>query len=467
VEIRSLNTSIDIKKSPLTEKKSQSDNITPQDTVALSSGSGEPSFIRKGIEGIGGVVGGLKGATTSILPASIEGGVDAAAGGHDANGVYGLSTVVQGGLAGAGLAVLLGAGGLGIAGLSAAGLVLGGVKVGLMVAENVIEDEMEKNIAEQAKKSTADYKPSGDKIQDVTSNFVVGLPAGMKAGVQSGWKIGQEEGKGTVSGLLEGAKGIGSVIAGKYEPPKTEEKKEEVKKEELSTRQKIDNAIKKTAEVVVGVPSGLVASALFLPVGPVQGFFNGVDLNHEVSNNAMDKDGAVNHLTRHSYRNASITNSIVFLETAGLGAGVGYLATGGTTGALIGAAGGVVLGGLAYLAGKHRTEKFHEGVARAVVHAHSDNAKTDSKAYDLRRDATEGVLTGLAAAPREGFKEGYDVSKEVVDGAYEVSKDVVEAVAKGAVKVAKKVVHAVGEVGHFAGGMAKGTYEGVIKDKVE
>jgi len=33
--------------------------------------------------------------------------------------------------------------------------------------------------------------------------------------------------------------------------------------------------------------------------------------------------------------------------------------------------------------------------------------------------------------------------------------------------VAKKVVHAVGEVGHFAGGMAKGTYEGVVKDKVE
>ncbi|MEQ8191149.1 MAG: hypothetical protein ABRQ39_24505 [Candidatus Eremiobacterota bacterium] len=465
MEIRSLNTSVDIKKSPLTEKKSQSDNLTPQDTVALSSGAGEPSLIRKGIEGIGGVVGGIKGAATGILPASIEGGLGAASGGHNADGfAYGIGTVVQGGLAGAGLAVLLGAGGLGIAGLSAAGLVLGGVKVGLMAAEDTIDHEMGKNIAEHAKKSVADYKPSGDKIQDVTSNFVAGLPAGMKAGAESGWKIGQEEGKGTVSGLLEGTKGIGSVIAGTYEPPKTEEKKEEVN---LTTGQKIDNAIKKTAEVLVGVPSGLVASALFLPVGPVQGFFNGVDLNQDYSGKDFDKNKAVNHLTRHSYRNASITNSVVFLETAGLGAGVGYLAMGGTTGALIGAAGGVVLGGLAYLAGKHRTERFHEGVARSVVHAHSDNAKTDSKAYDLRRDVTEGVLTGLAAGPREGFKEGYDVSKVVVDGAYEVTKDVAEAVAKGAVKVAKKVVHAVGEVGHFAGGMAKGTFEGIVKDKVE
>lgn len=448
---------VDLNKTKVGQKKVQQEDTTPKDTVDIKSS--EPSLLRKGIEGLGGVVGGIKNAATSALPATIEGGV-VAANGHDADGiVYGIGKVVQGGVAGGILAVVLGGGGWAIAGASLGGVVLAGIHTALMAGEKSI-DKMGKHIEKRALDSVSDFKPTGDKIHDVSSNFVTGLPSGTRAGIEAGWQIGNEEGKGTVSGLLEGAKGVGSVIAGSYE--KLGEKPEEVKEgegqEKPSVLGKIGGALKKTAEVAVGVPAGLVGAVLFLPVGPVQGFFNSAELNddHKLGPE-FDQKKALDDVNYRPSKSAKFSNALAFMETVGAGAAIGYLTMGGTAGALWGAGGGALVGGIAYgvAASTDRTEKLHEGISKAVVHAYSDNTPVDSQAYSLRRDVTEGTITGLGAGVREGFKEGYDISKEGV-----------EVVAEGVKWVAKKVVPVAKNVVGFGAGLFTGAAEGAFKDKV-
>ena len=462
MKINTNKTPVDLKKTSIPQKKSEEKDITPKDTVDIKSS--EPSFLRKGIEGLGGVVGGIKGAATSALPGSVEGAFDAA-GQDSCEGIaYGIGKVVQGGLLGAGAGVLLGGGGWAIAGASIGGAVLAGINVALMAGEDAIDDVGD-HIEKRAMNATSDFRPSGDAIHDVTSNFVRGGPAGLRGGVEVGWKVGSEEGKGVVSGVLEGLKGTGSVIAGKYEVKEKPEAKEEGEAKETGEEKekpgvfgKIGGAIQKGVEFTVGVPAGLVGAALLLPVGPIQGVFAGGELSddHKLGDE-FNKKEALDDVNYKSYKKAKWSNALGFLETVGAGAAVGYLTMGGMSGALWGAGGGALVGGLAVgiASATDRTEKFHEGIGQAVVHAYSDNRPTDSEAYNLRRDVTEGAITGLAAGAREGFKEGYDISKEGV-----------EFVAEGVKYVAKKVVPVVKNVAGFGAGIVKGTYEGIVKDKV-
>jgi len=469
MKINTQKTPVELKKTGVTQKKAEEENITPQDTVDLKSS--EPSLLRKGLEGAGGLVFGVKNAVTSALPGSLEGSLDAASKNSCEGVAYGIGKVVQGGLAGAGLGYALGGGGWAMAGAALGGTVLAGLHVALMSGGKSI-DRVGDHIEKRYLDAVADYKPTGDKIHNVTSNFVRGGPSGLRGGVEVGWQVGKEEGKGAVSGLIEGLKGTGSVIAGSYEDKgkmgenkeaakeeaKPGEAKEGQEQEKPSVLGKIGGAIQKGVEVVVGVPSGLIGAALLLPVGPVQGFLGGAELSddHKLGDK-FDKKAALDDLNYKNHRKAKLTHALAFLETVGAGAAVGYLTMGGTAGALWGAGGGAILGGLAcgIASATDRTEKFHEGVSKAVVHAYSDNAPTDSQAYNFRRDVTEGTITGLSAGAREGFKEGYDISKEGV-----------EFVADGVKYVAKKVVPVVKNVVGFGAGIVKGGYEGIVKDKV-
>jgi hypothetical protein len=371
-----------------------------QDQVSITSSG--PSLPRKALEGVGGVIGGVVESAINV-PAGFVGGLVEGVDEKGGTTPFNIASVLELGTAGA----LAGTAFFGIPGAiggGVAGLVLGGIRLGVH-HEAGLGDRFSQKLEKSVKKAISDNVPSGKKARDMAKNATEGAILGSIIEGREGWKAGFDEGRGVVSGVIEGTKGIAGVVTGKIGPEKPVEEKKDDGAASQGGLGKIAKAIlslpRKTAGVVAGLISGTIGAAASTPTGLIQGIGEGATKEFDGVNNGFYK--------MHRW--------MAFLEFAAAGAAAGFM-MGGPVGLGIGLGSGIVAGSIVKrIERKSGADKEITGnVSQTLEKAASDNPDTGSKVHDVVRNTIEGAMVGTASGAKEGFKKGFEGGIGAVDG---------------------------------------------------
>ncbi|MGV8124914.1 MAG: hypothetical protein AB2L14_34635 [Candidatus Xenobiia bacterium LiM19] len=385
-----------------------------KDQVTVSSGKAEQKDRLSFLKNIVGVAGGTAEAIINA-PAGFVGGLVEGVDESGGSTPMKIATVLE--LASLGAVGGSAAFGLpGAIGGAVAGVVAGMVRLGVH-HESGAAEKMEQKLEKSVKKAVSDNVPSGKKSRDMAKNATEGAILGTIIEGREGFKTGFDEGRGIVSGLIEGTKGVAGVITGKISPQKPAETAAPEAKAEGSTFKKVAGAIlslpKKAVALTIGLVSGTVGAAISAPVGLIQGIGEGATKEFEGASNSFNKF--------HRFMG--------FMECAATGAVTGFV-MGGPVGLGIGLGGGIIAGGIVYrIERKSGADKEIVGnISSTLEQAAKDNPDTGSKVHDITRNTVEGAIVGTASGVKEGFKKGFDGGVGVVDGFVEGVKGIFGAV---------------------------------------
>jgi hypothetical protein len=194
-----------------------------------------------------------------------------------------------------------------------------------------------------------------------------------------------------------------SAISKTAEEAKAPEAPASEPKDKATIGERILDVPRKAIGAVVGTATAGVAAATNLIPSFVEGGVRGTEPGHK----------------------AGAYGVVSVLEYGALGATGGAI-TFGPLGALIGGAGGLVVGGLrqAIYYATDSDDRVKDAIGKDVDKAVSDNVPTDNKRHDVARDFTEGAFVGAKAGVVEGAKVGFDEGTGVVDGLFEGMKGI-------------------------------------------
>jgi hypothetical protein len=359
--------------------------------------------VRKAVEAVAGIPGGLVGVTANLIPSAIAGGIEGVNRNGSASSVGDSQTiflVLQTGVAG-GIAGSVAGGWVGGVLGAIGGLIGGGIYAGMQHTGKGAE-RLGGAIKDKVDPAVAANEPSDSKLKDGTRDFTEGTILGAVGGGVAGWKVGADESKGVASGLIEGTKGVWGVATNSWPEPAPQAQKQP-HHFTFGSILRIPRVVIRTG---VGVATGLVAGGLSVIDGTIQGLGMG---------------------SSHSYYGDKHIHNFIL--------GTELIAGGATAGALMGfGVGGAVVGGIGGLIAGHFVRKMQrktgsdkqvvDCVARNVQGAAGDNAQSNSPLYTAFRDGIEGAMVGGAAGFKGGLKVGYEGGKGAVDGVFDGVKGV-------------------------------------------
>ncbi len=286
---------------------------------------------------------------------------------------------------------------------------IGGVFYGLVNfginQESGASPGMANRLSRAVKDGLSDNVPTGKKSRDVAKNLSEGAVLGTIVETKLGWSAGYEKGRGLVSGISEGAKGIGGIISGSIGPKPEEEKPAAEGVDKQGAFRKAFTALLKVplkaAEISTGLVSGTVGAVVTIPTALIQGIGEG-------ATRQFDGDSNSAYLF---HRGMTFTGIVAATAAAGF-------MMAGPPGLLIGlgagAAGGAVVARIQRKSGADK--ELAGNISQTLEAAASDNIETGSPVHDVTRNAVEGAMVGTAAGIKEGFRSGYQGGVGVVEG---------------------------------------------------
>lgn len=167
----------------------------------------EPGLIRRGVEGVAGLVGGSLGAVYHMPIGTLKGVSEGLTDYKNEKGMgwYNVMTLGQGIAIGAAVGALY-AGPLGAAIGAGAGLLVSGI--GRFAAGRAGADEKWVDAVEKAVDKAVEDNKDGTKVKLMVQNATEGAIIGTGVGFKEGWNLGREAGKGAVGGFLDVGEGI-------------------------------------------------------------------------------------------------------------------------------------------------------------------------------------------------------------------------------------------------------------------
>lgn len=374
-----------------------------EEQIALPSPDIAASLPRKFLERSGEFLGGAIEAAISV-PAGFAGGIVEGIDERSGMAAYSAASVLELGVSGAVAGnTVLGIPGAIVGGIG--GLAAGVARLGVHTECGAFK-KMEEKLQNSVKRAISDNVPSGKKARDFARNATEASVIGALVEGREGWKIGLHEGRGLVDGVTEGIKGIAGMVTGTIGPQKPDGRNEPAAQSPPGTSG--GNSLMSIPRVILGttagILSGLLAAAITIPVGNIQGLYEG----------ALQKFDGVSEGFDGFHR------FMAFAQLTAAGGVSGFMA-GGPLGLGIGLGAGIASGLLAHkIEIRSGADKIIVGnISHTLQDAAADNPKTDSPIHDTFRDSVEGSIVGTAAGVKEGFKKGYEGGIGAVDGVIE------------------------------------------------
>ena len=276
--------------------------------------------------------------------------------------------------------------------------------------------EMGGAISAKVDEALGDNAPSDNPTQDGARDFTESALVSLHTGLAAGRKVGYEQGSGIASGLIEGTRGAWQVFTGSWDPDTGDHAPSgdpNLTSDEPSTPPDAPRhgLLRRGAEMVAGVASGVVGSALVALDGAVQGLGQGASHTYEGS--------------------TTIHHRVVEGGLAASGLAVGAC-LGGPIGGLVGAVAGFGAGKLVSLMQSQTgsDQAVVDSVSLAVSGAATDDTEPTSAVYRGFRDGVQGAMVGAAAGVRTGYANGYEGGSGMVggmlDGLHDIWKGILD-----------------------------------------